>query len=663
MLKGMNDIYLRGSRNEEIPNEQFLLRTLVDVLGNEIAAELLSKIKTIFKRRRNDALSQLPKRIRSALPAEICYELQNNVVEVLSPKSHNTKEIKSVMSHLGEKKIGYATIYENEVENEGGEKTISYKLVRDKTAINATPTDITRYEANNVCEADTILKYNIKFESNLGDELIHFETGPSTIEEILTLLRANGYIYNFKIAEGLLTAILNACHREGRMKVESQLKSGFYLIDGKVQAYGYIQQKPKDQDIVECINLLNDLANRYSRPEIFSSVIKWGMIAPFGYVLKQLDDKTLCLELKYDYGETHAGKTTNGQIVLCIWRIRDLDHEKPFNSVNNESRMGYAISESTFPMLINEVPDLSDTKKYGDLVEAIKNSVYDKTFRSRVEGARFNKYRHFPALRQFYFTGNPSPLDDTAFQRRIFPTYYSQNDVPADKKDFEILLNKQGYKLGILGDFVANFILNDNECLKTNWRQLTTEILTAFYREAGFEAPNWVKLLSAEDHLEDVIEAQKQVVMGTLRNLIEECHSRTYHSLKNSFESHNGNRVYEQNDTFQKRLNFCFEKDSISFLKKKGDKIYILQDVVKELKRCKVEYISGLPQLQSMIGGHSKYLPLKVGERKQKVITVDFNEFLISVNPLNYIGDEPPQPPPKQQTLKEESWNNKPKSR
>src|SRR5215467_11432746 len=97
---------------------------------------------------------------------------------------------------------------------------------------------------------------------------------------------------------------------------------------------------------------------------------------------------------------------------------------------------------------------------------------------------------------------------------------------PLDKKEFEVLLNKQGYKLGTLGDFTADYILNHNECLKTNWRQLTEEILTAFYKEAGIEAPNWIKLLSAEDHLEDVIEAQKQVVRGTLRNLIEECHSK-----------------------------------------------------------------------------------------------------------------------------------------
>src|SRR5262249_16167034 len=116
--------------------------------------------------------------------------------------------------------------------------------------------------------------------------------------------------------------------------------------------------------------------------------------------------------------------------------------------------------------------------------------------------------------------------------------------------------------------FTADYILNHNECLKTNWRQLTEEILTAFYKEAGIEAPNWIKLLSAEDHLEDVIEAQKQVVRGTLRNLIEECHSKNYHSLKNSTSDDNGNRMYQQNGTFQDRLNFCLEKDLLSFLKK-----------------------------------------------------------------------------------------------
>lgn len=122
-----------------------------------------------------------------------------------------------------------------------------------------------------------------------------------------------------------------------------------------------------------------------------------------------------------------AGKTTNGEIVLRIWRIDDSDHNKGFTSVDTIPRMGYAIMHGTFPMLINEVPDLNDPRQR-DLVEAIKNAVYNETFRSKVEGVGGGSkkdYRPYPALCAFYLTGNQFPPDDTAFQRRIFPTCHT----------------------------------------------------------------------------------------------------------------------------------------------------------------------------------------------------------------------------------------------
>jgi hypothetical protein len=150
-----------------------------------------------------------------------------------------------------------------------------------------------------------------------------------------------------------------------------------------------------------------------------------------------MKNKTLYIPWKYDYGETHAGKTTNGETVLEIWRIDDSDHNKGFTSVDTIPRMGYAIMHGTFPLLINEVPDLNEPQ-YRHLVEASKNAVYNETFRSKVDGvgggSKKSDYRPYPALCAFYLTGNPFPPDDTAFQRRIFPTYYSHDDIPLRKR-------------------------------------------------------------------------------------------------------------------------------------------------------------------------------------------------------------------------------------
>jgi hypothetical protein len=117
-IKDLRDVYLKGHNEEGIPDEHILLQQLEMLAdaqnlssGSETANELLNKIKKVFRRRRNDALSLLPEYVRNELPEYICEELQTNVVEVLSPTSFYTKSLELVVAHLSHKKIRYATIY------------------------------------------------------------------------------------------------------------------------------------------------------------------------------------------------------------------------------------------------------------------------------------------------------------------------------------------------------------------------------------------------------------------------------------------------------------------------------------------------------------------------------------------------------------------------
>jgi hypothetical protein len=58
--------------------------------------------------------------------------------------------------------------------------------------------------------------------------------------------------------------------------------------------------------------------------------------------------------------------------------------------------------------------------------------------------------------------------------------------------------------------------------LKTDWWQLTKEILTTFYNIAGREELPWVHQLSAETQLEDIVETQKQEIRGCPIKLIND---------------------------------------------------------------------------------------------------------------------------------------------
>jgi hypothetical protein len=68
--------------------------------------------------------------------------------------------------------------------------------------------------------------------------------------------------------------------------------------------------------ILACISLLEELCKRWKKG-VFPTIIKWSIISPFSYILKQNNKWIPFLLL---YGWSNAGKTTLGKIILSIWR-------------------------------------------------------------------------------------------------------------------------------------------------------------------------------------------------------------------------------------------------------------------------------------------------------------------------------------------------------
>ena len=163
------------------------------------------------------------------------------------------------------------------------------------------------------------------------------------------------------------------------------------------------------------------------------------------------------------------------------------------------------------PMLINEVPDLKEPI-YRDLIEAIKNAVYNVTFRSKVDGvgggSKKSDYRQYPALWAFYFTGNPFTPDDYGISKEEFSLHIIHMMIyQLEKKEFGAVLKEHGDKLRDARRLYGEIYTGRPEQPKKDWRVLTTEILTAFYRVAGRKEalpPSSVHQLSAETQLDDI---------------------------------------------------------------------------------------------------------------------------------------------------------------
>jgi hypothetical protein len=330
------------------------------------------------------------------------------------------------------------------------------------------------------------------------------------------------------------------------------------------------------------------------------------------------------------YGWTNTGKTTNGRSVLAIWRKHKdrAKHDIGFSSTDNVARFGRAISYNTYPVLINEVQLNDDRQK--QLVEMRKHAVQSQTARSRLMSRSVAE--NISALSPCILTSNDLPPQDPAFRRRIIPIYNSKEDEPsqAEIELFNSVLKNGLDILGILGDFAANFILENQEILintECNWIDTAKHVLVEFFKAAGTEIPAWVDYFVHETQVQDAALEQEQIIRAFFVKSINEMFNRNFRALtpREDLEE-----IINKN-TLQKRLNFCCDNDLIPFLKIKDGHIMILHDIMYELKSCRINSILHLTQLARMF--QSEVKPIKLNGTTHRLISIPVTKFLEFILP------------------------------
>jgi len=294
-------------------------------------------------------------------------------------------------------------------------RLVDNKLVYKERVAVVAPTKLIVYEN----PIGGIRKYQAVFEgATLRKPLV---VGPALIEEIADRLRAEGLVYHNRLINDVLNAIVNAFIKRGRAEIKAEIESpGFYIVDGKLVAVNYEISDPDREKLKRALLLLNELAEMWFKHAIdkFATVVKWGAVAPFSYVIKQ---RGRFLKWLYLYGDSATGKTTLARIVLKIWGL-DSKNEKTGASIDTPARFGYVVSSSTFPVLVNE-PGGALAKE--DIVEMLKNSVDGTIVRGKyVRGT----YVEYPALAPLVFTSNKQIPRDDALVRRLYIITFSYGE-------------------------------------------------------------------------------------------------------------------------------------------------------------------------------------------------------------------------------------------
>ncbi|MEM4788164.1 MAG: hypothetical protein QXV28_09330, partial [Ignisphaera sp.] len=127
-----------------------------------------------------------------------------------------------------------------------------------------------------------VTKYEITFEgATLQRPLV---VGPALIDEIADRLSIEGLVYHRKLIYDVLSAIVQAYVRKGKAEIKTEIESpGFYLVDNRLVSVKYSVESFNTEKLRQALMLLNELAETWFKhvQDKFSTVIKWGAIAPF----------------------------------------------------------------------------------------------------------------------------------------------------------------------------------------------------------------------------------------------------------------------------------------------------------------------------------------------------------------------------------------------
>ena len=482
--------------------------------------------------------------------------------------------------------------------------------------------------------------YQVTF---IGKSKKPFTIGPGSINYIIEELASKGRVLRKAEAVDALTAILNRYEELGLAEVkESVTQPGYYYIKDKFETHEITQVLDKEPDpdqVLECIGFLDELATKWNNKDIFPTVIKWATLAPFNYIFKAIDK---WLKNTHGYGWSSSGKTSLGKIVLAVWRLHTnalrKDYQLRFSNMDNTARFGAVISRSTYPKVINEVGGLQD-KINRSLLELIKGGIESPYVRGKFLDGR---YQNIPALCNMFLTSNSKPPDDSGYRSRTTLIQHTKDDVhergQKEAVEFEKWLDSKLNILGVLGDFVARYVIakpaKPEESIlfhsDKSHEDMAKEILTEFYKSVGKDKPEWLdRIFEQRSIVEENTEWAYFEVRGFLMDHITEAYSRHIRTL------------YKEQDPgvvidFHTRLNFCITNKLISFLhvhtkKDNTEEIVITHDILKELTK-KLDHIEGITTLEDLgkeIPGF-QYCQRKLGpnNRNTKVLAGNRNEFV-----------------------------------
>ena len=471
-------------------------------------------------------------------------------------------------------------------------------------------TGLTVFDSSLVCEPK---RFTATFKpSAYKDEIV---IGPALVDEIIGYLIESGLVVANRLVKDALPALFNQYIESGLAELRDGVEyPGFYRKpDGSLSVIDYDLPSVSAEDLGNALIFLEELADFFPEQKVkLAHVLKWGLMAPFNFLLKQSGKWMPWLLL---HGKAGSGKTTIAEIVLYLWGeplvgVNDLGG----SSFNSEARMGEKLRGSTFPLVVNEPGGVFE--KPG-LVELLKTAVESTTSRGRFEG---RSYKTVLALAPVIFTSNHVPPSDDALIRRldVISFSYAERKDEEEKKEFQKCF-QVGDKLDCcfnelkpLAQFIARIVVDKPGLLDENWKTLINRLLKHAYHQTGRLKPLWLSGWSGTESLEEL----DTLLVERLRVFLQKSINRAYTQSKPGFNL----------DDVDNRVTTILEGRLVPWLfLGKNNKVYFSSGLVDALKKD-TNIDESLKSIAELLGWNYQSSTVR-GGFKGWCIVVDLVEF------------------------------------
>jgi hypothetical protein len=503
-------------------------------------------------------------------------------------------------------------------------------------------------------------EYTIKWITTNNEEFI--TTG--SILEIETLLRYSSDSINRRWLDSHKPVnLIIELYKDAKIinTNETPYQKGKYIINNEIISTNNEEvHKPTTREISECIQTIKELIEDVTLPEHYIGlIIKWGLISPYNYILKQIM-KDLWMKWLILHGETRTGKSYIIELILRgLYSNNKNVKTIPSGAYDTEAKIGRMQEQTTYPLIVNEADKILEDINTRRI---IKNCVEERTSRERE--VRFIVEK-FHTLNTTCLTANYGRVrDDKAFNRRfyILPFDSGMRNTHPQKFKAKWNINNPESPIHNLKHLQEYFEIRIEEILnpknttetfkkynaetldnRSFYEYVTDQIIIEFYKTTSEQVPealrNWIT--TPEDSIKaDTEHTRKQVIEWILEQINSKTYKIEYYDLETNKYEGRLNQQPPETVEYIDKIRIVLESHMLPYIyikyniQTKENEINITPTIIDKLNKHGIK-LTGIPELRNILQLEKKYQhQVKEDNKLRKGLKIPYKEWKMIITDL-----------------------------